>query len=59
MDTVVQYWKGGTGDTVGIAARWMMDAVRRPLEYLERILERILEGILEGFERNFERNLKA
>ena len=51
MDTVVQYWKGGTGDTVGIAAGWMMDAVRRRLEYLERILERILGG--------FERDLNV
>jgi len=51
MDMAVQYWKGGTGGTVGIAAGWMMDAVRRRLEYLERILERILGG--------FERNLKV
>ena len=51
MDTAVQYWKGGTGSTVGIAAGWMMDAVRRRLEYLKRILERILEG--------FEHNLNV
>jgi len=47
----VQYWKGGTGGTVGIVAGWMMDAVRRCLEYLERILERILG--------EFECNLKV